>query len=76
LQDSFLHLHRREPAQARGLSTASPNVVVGVIATGIDCDHEDPNAKMFLHPRVCDSNGRDDDGSRFIGDCDDCYGNA
>ena len=57
--------------QAWSLSTGSPNVVVGVIDTGIDYNHEDLNANMFRNPLDCNSNGVDDDGNGFI---DDCYG--
>jgi subtilisin family serine protease len=57
--------------QAWSLSTGSPNVVVGVIDTGIDYNHEDLNVNMFRNPLDCNSNGVDDDGNGFI---DDCYG--
>ncbi|HYL85981.1 MAG TPA: S8 family serine peptidase [Candidatus Angelobacter sp.] len=57
--------------RAWGLSVGSPNVVVGVIDTGIDYNHEDLNANMFRNPLDCNGNGVDDDGNGFV---DDCYG--
>ncbi len=57
--------------EAWGLSTGSTNVVVGVIDSGIDYNHEDLSANMFRNPLDCNNNGIDDDGNGFI---DDCYG--
>ncbi len=57
--------------EAWSLSTGSGNVVVGVIDTGVDYNHQDLSGNMFRNPLDCNSNGVDDDGNGFV---DDCYG--
>ncbi|MFQ5664115.1 MAG: S8 family serine peptidase [Terriglobia bacterium] len=57
--------------EAWDLSTGSTNVVVAVIDTGIDFNHEDLAANMFRNQADCNNNGSDDDGNGFI---DDCFG--
>lgn len=64
-------LQKIQAREAWGLSTGSPQVVVAVIDTGIDYNHEDLNANLFRNPLDCNSNGIDDDGNGFV---DDCYG--
>ncbi|MFH1777297.1 MAG: S8 family serine peptidase [Candidatus Omnitrophota bacterium] len=46
-------------------------VVVAVIDTGIDYNHEDIAANIWINPGEILGNGIDDDGNGFI---DDCYG--
>ena len=53
------------------LSTGSRDIVVMVIDTGIDYNHEDLADNMWRNTADCNNNGIDDDGNGYI---DDCYG--
>jgi subtilisin family serine protease len=53
------------------MTTGNRNVVVAVIDTGIDYNHEDLAPNMWRNPGDCNANGIDDDGNGYI---DDCHG--
>jgi hypothetical protein len=53
------------------LTTGDKNVVVAVLDTGIDYNHQDLSANMFRNALDCNANGIDDDGNGFV---DDCFG--
>ncbi len=53
---------------AWGVSTGSPNVVVGVIDTGIDYNHPDLAANVWTNPGEVPGNGIDDDGNGYVDD--------
>ena len=63
--------------EAWDLQTGSKDVLVGVIDTGIDGDHEDLKANMWTNPNEIPGNGKDDDGNGYIDDVNgwDFYNN-
>jgi subtilisin family serine protease len=54
--------------EAWDLQTGSKKVLVGVIDTGVDRNHEDLKANMWTNPNEIPNNGKDDDGNGYIDD--------
>ena len=54
-----------------GIRTDASTTIVGVLDTGIDYNHEDLKANMWVNPNEIPGNGIDDDGNGYI---DDVYG--
>ena len=50
------------------LTVGDSNVVVGVIDTGIDYNHPDLRANMWINSEEVPNNGRDDDGNGYVDD--------
>ncbi|MDA8775481.1 S8 family serine peptidase [Opitutales bacterium] len=54
--------------EAWEITTGSKDILVGVIDTGIDRDHEDLKANMWTNPNEIAGNGKDDDNNGYIDD--------
>jgi len=54
--------------QAWNITTGNRSIVVGVVDTGIDINHEDLHDNIWTNPGEIPGNGIDDDGNGFVDD--------
>ena len=57
--------------EAWNITTGSADVIVGMIDTGVDYNHEDLAANMWVNTGETPGNNKDDDGKGYV---DDVYG--
>jgi subtilisin-like proprotein convertase family protein/subtilisin family serine protease len=57
-----------DAVEAWDSTTGSARIVVGVVDTGIDYNHEDLAANVWINPNEIAGNGLDDDGNGYIDD--------
>jgi len=57
--------------EAWDIATGSEDIIIAIVDTGIDYNHEDLAANMLANPEEIPDNGIDDDGNGYI---DDVYG--
>lgn len=61
-------LKKSDAARAWSVSTGSKDIIVAVIDTGIDPQHEDLKENLWTNPKEIPNNGIDDDRNGFIDD--------
>jgi subtilisin family serine protease len=54
--------------QAWNYTTGSPLVLVGIVDSGILCDHPDLQSNIYVNPGEIPDNGIDDDGNGYVDD--------
>ena len=55
--------------EAWSITTGSSDLVIGLIDTGLDINHEDLSANVYRNEADCNNNGIDDDGNGYVDDC-------
>jgi len=70
--DSFYEdqwaLHAIDALKAWKIEKGSPDVVIAIVDTGVDYNHEDLESRIWINPGEIDGNRVDDDGNGYVDD--------
>ncbi|WKZ71999.1 MAG: S8 family serine peptidase [Ignavibacteriaceae bacterium] len=61
-------LPKIKAAEAWDINQGTPNIIIGIVDTGVDWDHPDLVANVWINPNEIPGNGIDDDGNGYIDD--------
>ncbi len=62
------YLNRVQMPDAWDVTTGQPDVIVGILDTGVDTNHEDLRKGIWINPGEIPGNGVDDDHNGFVDD--------
>src|SRR5437764_712213 len=57
------------PAANRSLKAPLPRIVIAMLDTGVDYNHVDQAANIWVNPTECNNNGLDNDNNGYVNDC-------
>ncbi|MBK7868385.1 MAG: S8 family serine peptidase [Ignavibacteriales bacterium] len=66
--NSQWYLAKIKAADAWDINQGSTSIIVGIDDTGVDWDHPDLNANVWINPGEIENNGIDDDNNGYIDD--------
>lgn len=66
--NSQWYLTKIKAAEAWDINQGSTSIIVGIDDTGVDWDHPDLNANVWINPGEIENNGTDDDNNGYIDD--------
>ncbi len=68
IDGTLSYLKKIQAKLAWDLDKGSPDVVIGIVDTGIDWDHPDLAANIWINPGEIENNGLDDDNNGYVDD--------
>lgn len=64
----YNHLNVISAEQAWDINKGSSDVIIAIVDTGVDWEHPDLNANIWINPNEIEGNGVDDDNNGFVDD--------